>query len=407
MPVFHYRAASLSSGTVDGELDAASHHAAIEELQRRGLVPIRVRAGRQEARRSWSFGGGKTVKREELARILRGLATLLDAGMPLDAALESLARRGASRQAAALVETAREGVRQGRTFADALAAAGEAGAGAVPNYVVTVVRAGEAAGALGEVLDELAGFLERSLAVETQVRSALIYPMLLLLLSVVSIIVFLTVVLPQFAPLFAGRQDELPALTAFFLELSEGFQQYAWVAIVVLLAVLVALRLARGSPRLAALRDRLVLRLPLFGDLVRQSETARLARTLGVLLHNGVKALPALGITQETTSNVVMRDAVEAMRKSLRAGKGLAAPMAETGAFPAIAEQLVDIGERSGKLDRMLLKLAEILEASSTETTKRLLTLLVPVLTLGSAAIIGLVVYSVFTALFSVYDAAF
>ena len=408
MPIFAYRAASLGNDPLEGRLEALSKEAAAVELQRRGLVPIRIEAASvpeipaKRAPRRQSAGDA------ELAHFLRNLATLTDAGMPVDQALGSIADSSAKggrrkRPIKALAANLRDGIRKGLGIADALNASGYA----MPSYVSGMVRAGEVSGALPEVLAELAGFMERSLATTSQIRSALIYPILLLALSFGSIILFLTVILPQFAPLFASDLDRIPAITRFFLDLSHGFQQYGWLAALALLALLIGLRTAGQSRKIAVRFDRLVLRLPIIGELVRQAETARFARTLGVLLRNGVQLLPALGTVQETIGNSAIRQAVASMRESLRAGNGLATPMASAGIFPAIAEELTAVGERAGKLDQMLVKLADILDASVAETTKRLLTLLVPLLTLGSAGIIAVVVGSIFTALFSVYDLTF
>ena len=413
MALFHYRAASVGSETVDGHLEAASPEAVVAELQKRGYVPIRVqpagtasgrRGGGTAQARGWLFGrrrGGAGAV--ELASLMRALATLVDAGLSLDEALASLAERGESPAVRDLVERTRTHLREGRDFGDALMAADPG----LPPYVASLIRAGEVGGAMAEVLDELASFMEKSLAVAAQIRSALIYPILLLLLSIGSILVFLTVVLPQFATLFDDNRDALPALTAFFLDLGSGFETHGWLVIAALVLFLLVLRLARGSAAASALGDRLLSRLPFIGDLRCKSQAARFARTLGVLLRNGVSALPALEIVEGTMTSPGMRAAVGEMRESLRAGTGLATPMESSGEFPYLACRLTAVGERSGTLDRMLTKIADILDVETAETTKRLLAVLVPVLTLGSAGLIALVVGSIFSALLTVYDIAF
>jgi general secretion pathway protein F len=401
MTQFAYRAVAASGDVVDGEVDASSREEAVERLRRRGLLPIRIDPGRlarqQGVRRPW---GGP--RRRDVTNLTREVATLLEAGLTLDAALGvlgELARPAAMRR---LILRLRDEIRGGAAFGEAVANAGAA----FPPYYVGMVRAGEAGGNLDRVLRELADFMEEEQRVQEQIRSALLYPILLLVLSATSIAIFVTVVLPQFEPLFRDSGIVLPPVTRFLMGIDDVVSEHGLTIVLGLLAFLLLLRLLRANEAVALARDRLRLGLPVIGPLVAKTETARLARTLAALLQNGVPLLAALAIVRGTLANRVLHEALGRIERALEAGGGLAEPLAATGLFPPLAVQLVTVGERSGKLDQMLARLAQILEREVAETTKRLLTLLVPALTIGSAVLIAVVIGSIFSALLSVYDIA-
>ena len=401
MTMFAYRAVAGSGDVVDGELEAPNREEAVDRLRRRGLLPIRVDAGRHArqggARRPW---GGPS--RRDVANLTREIATLLEAGLTLDGALgvlADLAQRAAMRR---LIVRLRDEIRGGASFGEAVANAG----GGFPGYYLGMVRAGEAGGNLDRVLRQLADLMEEEQRVQEQIRSALVYPMLLMLVSAGTIAIFVTVVLPQFEPLFLNSGVELPPVTRFLMGIDDAVSEHGLAMIAGLVAFLLLLRVLRSNEAVALAGDGLRLGLPVIGPLVAKTETARLARTLAVLLHNGVPLLAALGIVRETLGNRVLQDAVARIERALEAGGGLAEPFAATTRFPPLAVQLVTVGERSGKLDQMLLRLAQILEREVAESTKRLLTLLVPALTIGSAVLIAVVIGSIFSALLGVYDIA-
>jgi general secretion pathway protein F len=397
--LFAYRAVAANGEVVEGELDAPSRDAAVERLRRRGLLPIRVDAGgrsrRTRGRRPWG-----APSRRDVTVLTRELATLLEAGLTLDAALGVLSGLAHAQPVRRLILQLRDEIRGGSFFADALANA----RGAFPSYYLGMVRAGEAGGSLDRVLRQVADLMEDEQRVREQIRSALVYPILLLVMCVGAIAIFVMVVLPQFEPLFADSGIELPVITRFLMSLHTTINERGWLIILALFALLLLLRVARGSEAVALAQDSLRLRLPLFGPLVAKTETARLARTLSVLLRNGVPVLAALGIARQTLGNRVLSDALARTQQALEAGGGLAEPLAATGRFPPLAVHLVTVGERSGRLDEMLGRLAQILEREAMETTGRLLTLLVPVLTIATAVVIALVIGSILSALLSVYD---
>jgi general secretion pathway protein F len=255
-------------------------------------------------------------------------------------------------------------------------------------------------------LRQLAEFLERSQAARQQVTSALIYPAIVLATGLGSVGLLFGFVIPRFRPLFEEAGTALPLPARSVLAVSDVLQNYWWVMMVVIaLAALYIQRQFRGGE--ARRRwDRRLLRLPLVGDLITKAEVARLARTLGTLLKNGVSPLAALAVTRETLRNTVIADAISTVADSLKQGKGLAEPLSRSKVVPILAIQLIRVGEETAKLDEMLLKTAEIYDAEVARSIERLLALLVPGITIVLGIIVALVIGSILTAVLSVYELA-
>jgi general secretion pathway protein F len=302
----------------------------------------------------------------------------------------------------ALVARLRDRLRGGDSLSDALAAEGSA----VPGYYVAIVRAGEVAGSLPAALGQLADFLEQSRLAREQVRSSLVYPTIVFLVSLAAIGMFLFLVLPRFAELFAGTSTPLPAVTSMVLGLSRTLASQAWLILLILLVLLLLLRALLARPAVRQAWDGMRLRLPVVGALEREIQIARLARTLAVLITNGVPIAQALAMCRGVLGNARLRDALQEVANAVLKGLALSEALARTAQFPPLATQFVAVGERSGELGTMLERLAGIYERQSSETVKRLLALLVPALTIASAVVVAAVFGSILTALLSVYDLA-
>jgi general secretion pathway protein F len=344
--------------------------------------------------------GTPRVSRRDVAIMTRELATLLEAGLTLDQSLKLLIDLAEGEALEGLLSDLLERIQGGSSLADALAQH-EA---LFPRVYVSMVRAGETGGALREVLGRLARYLDEAEALREQVKSALVYPILLLILAGLSIVVLLTIVLPQFTPLFEGAGAELPWLTRAVILTGEGVQRYGWL---LLLAALGAVWLVRRQLRRPARRaqiDRWLLRLPLVGELLAKIDTARFARALGTLLANGVPPLTALAIVQDALANATLRRALGDAAAVMKEGGGLAAPLARAGVFPRLAVHLLGVGEESGQLDPMLLKIAEVFDRDVRSTIERLMTLLVPALTIVLGLIIAVIITAVLMAILSAYD---
>jgi general secretion pathway protein F len=274
----------------------------------------------------------------------------------------------------------------------------------LPAYYVGLVRAGEAGGALDSVLLRLAETLERAQSLREAIRSATYYPAFVLVMSAVTLIILFTLVIPEFRPLFEDSASGMPGSMAAVIAVSDGLRHYWWVVVLVMIAIVLFVRHHDSTPLGRRRRDRWILRLPLFGDLVTKVEVARFSRTLGTLLANGVMVLNALSVTAETISNRELSEAIGGLASRLKRGEGLARPLIETGLFPPLAVQLVQVGEESGELEPMLMRIADIYDDEVRRTLARLLALLVPVLTICIGILVAVIIGTMLTAILSTYE---
>ncbi len=403
MPQFRYKAVTSAGEIIEGELHGADKASVVTRLHEMGHTPIRADAA--DGARSPIRHGERTVfraavGRRDLALLTRELATLLAAGLTLERALKilsDLTDRGSLRD---LLTKLLNSIRGGHSFADALSERGTA----FPRYYISMVRAGGAGGALDVVLLRLSEFMERAQALRESVRSALIYPAIVIVMSGAAVTVMLTVVLPQFTPLFEDAGSSLPPLTRAIIGAGDFVRSYGLILLgaCVGLGLLVRQQFANAASR--ARWDAALLRIPLFGDLIAKADAARFGRTLGTLLANGVPTMTALGIVRETLSNSAARDAVDNIAKSLKEGEGLANPLAEAREFPPLCAQLVRVGEETGQLESMLIKIADIYDREVSRAVDQLLALLVPGLTLALGGLIAIIIGAILSAMFSVYD---
>ena len=406
MPRYRYEAVDASGEVVRDELDAATLDAAIARLRDQGLLPLAV----NEAKSGFLRGGfgqplfskRRALSRKTIALLTQQLASLLHAGMPLDRALTILIGVTEDEQAKPVLERVQEKVRGGSSLADALEVQG-----VFSRFYLNMIRAGEAGGALDVVLKRLTEFLERSQALRETVTSALIYPIILLSVSALSVIILLTFVVPQFQRLFADAGKALPLATQIVIAVGDGFRYYWWVGAILVVLLSAVARRQLSQPESRARWDDWFLRLPLFGDLIAKVETARLSRTLGTLLGNGVSMLNALTIVRETLSNQVLAGALGEVAEHVKTGRGLADPLLEAGRFPKLAVQMIRVGEETGQLQEMLLQVADTYDGEVQTAVKRLLTLLEPALILGLGVIIAGIIMSILVAILSLNDLAF
>lgn len=400
MPAFRYKVLTEGGELAEGRLDFADKEAAIEHFRRLGQMPIRIEPVGLALADTLAALRGRGLDGRDLALATRQLATLVEAGMPLDRALDFAAKAAERPATRAAFARARERLTGGASLSDALAA----DAGIFPAIYVAMVRAGEAGGAIGAVMARLAEFLERADAARQQLQTALIYPAILMMAAIAILTMMVTVVLPQFDSLFADAGARLPWGARLVVAGAEFVRAYGWTAIIALLVGVLALVRARQRPAFRLARDRALLRLPLAGPLVRKAEAARFCRTLAALLGNGVAHLNALAIVQAVLGNRFLRAQLAELIAGLKDGQGLAEPLARLDMLPPLALQLVRLGEETGKLEPMLGRAADILEGDVRETVSRIMGLLTPVLTIllgvGVAAIIG----AVLSAILSVYD---
>ena len=406
MPRYRYEAVDNAGEVLHDEIEAPTPEAAVERLRDQGLLPLSVK----EAQGGFLRGGlgqplfskRRALSRKSVTLLTQQLANLLHAGMPLDRALTILISVSEDEQSRTLLERVQEKVRGGSSLADALEAQS-----AFSRFYLNMIRAGETGGALEVVLKRLTEFLERSQALRETVTSALIYPIILLSVSALSVIILLTFVVPQFQQLFADAGKALPLATQIVIAVGDGFRHYWWVGALALVLIVAALRQQLSQPVSRARWDRWFLRLPLFGDLIAKVETARLSRTLGTLLGNGVSLLNALTIVRETLTNQVLATALGEVAEHVKTGRGLAEPLLEAGNFPKLAVQMIRVGEETGQLQEMLLQVADTYDGEVQTAVKRMLTLLEPALILGLGVIIAGIIMSILVAILSLNELAF
>ena len=404
MPRFRYKAVTASGEIVEGEMEAAARSEIIDRLQSDGGVPIRAEEIRSRAARPAGrfkgFGSSRRLREADLVTLIRELSTLMQARLPLDRALATLADVSESGPRQAFTRRVLDRVRSGATLADAL----EEGGQALPAIVSGMVRSGEAGGHLESVLEQLAETLEHARALKEYVVSSLIYPAFVLVTAVAALVLLLVVVLPEFRPLFEQTGAEMPFSTTVMLAIGEGLRAYgAFIGLALALSFLLLKRwLAQPAGRLAW--DRFVLWLPLFRALVVKLETARFTRTLATLLGNGLPLMEALPTAIGTVGNRAMRQALGGLAPRLKRGEHLSAALEACDPIPPLAVRMIRVGEEGDQFEQMLVKVAGIYEDEVKRAVQRLLALLIPGVTLGLGVIVALIVGSMMSAILGAYD---
>ncbi|UCF89280.1 MAG: type II secretion system F family protein, partial [bacterium] len=355
MPEFNWEATSSTGDKKKGSMEAASAEAVHAFLRRQGLNPTRVRAKPKEIKISIP-GFSERVKDRDIVIFTRQFATMIDAGLPLVQCLEILSSQADNKTLGKTLGTIQNDVESGAAYAEAL--------GKHPKIFdelyVNMVAAGETGGILDTILNRLAAYMEKAMALKKKVKSAMVYPATILLVAVAVVAILMVFVIPKFADMFTGMGGELPTLTRMVIDMSNFAASYKMG--IVVLGFIVFLFLFRryyategGKRRM----DGIFLRLPIFGPLIRKVAVAKFTRTLGTMLSSGVPLLDALEICAKTSGNKVVEDAVFKTRDSISEGKTIAEPLEETGVFPPMVVQMISVGEATGALDAMLSKIAD------------------------------------------------
>ncbi len=394
MAIFSYRATTKEGKVVEGAVDAADERTAVEMLRNTGVIPLSVLAPKESLLKRISLRSSKG----DILTFTTELSALLGAGLPLDRSLNIIAEVSESKEMKGIVQAILKSIREGSSFSDAL----QKHPKVFPRIYINMVRAGEAGGVLDIVLEKLNEFLESSKELKDHIVSSMIYPALLIVAGSASIVIMLTFVLPRFSTIFADIGTALPLSTKMILAVSSILTSYWWLAVIAIVSCVVVLmkyiKTAEGKLRW----DRL--KLKLMGDVITKLETARFCRTLGTLLKSGVPLLQALNNAKDVVSNQAVAGALEDLARGAKEGKGLAGPLAAAKIFPPLAMSMVKVGEETGQLDTMLLKVATTYEKTLREAIKRFMGLLEPMIIIVMALIIGFIVLSVFMAIFSVLE---
>ena len=403
MALFAFEAVRQSGDPVSAQLEAATEAEAVERVREQGLILLRIQTAAAAAitsheKKLGTFArlfASRKVSRDQVVAFTRDLANLISAGLPLDRAFELLVGLADSGPQAALLQDLRDRVRGGLALSQALTEHPKQ----FDRLFVNMVRAGEASGTLGPVLERISEFQERSAELRSSVQSALLYPVVLVAVAIVAVMTMIFFVVPKFETTFRQFGKALPPATENLLAISHSLRDDGWMIVIAVAALFILIRGRLRTPLGRLNWDRRKLTLPVLGDLFGKIEVARLARTLGTLLGNGVSLLPALTIVKDTVENRALANSLEGVLVRLKAGQGFARPLMETGLYPKLAVHMVAVGEETGKLDTMLLKVAEVYDLEVNTTLKRALGLLEPILILTLAVVVGGIIFALMSAL--------
>ena len=400
MPVFTYRAADRRGQTIDGVMEAADARAVVERLRKDAYFPIKV-AAQGERVALFSLGRGSRVRQRDLLAFTQMLATLFEAGLPLDRALSIMEELAPSPRVRTIVTDLLHGVRGGSSLSEALA---KHHPRPFSRLYINMVRAGEKGGVLEVSLRRLDEFLEARAAFNEAVVSALAYPLVILSVGAAAIVFLMTFVIPRFAIIFNDLGQAIPLPTQILMSVSAALQSYWWVGATLVMAGVLAWRMWTSTPPGRASWDLFILGLPIVGTLALKVETARFARTLGTMLKSGVPVLGAMAVVGDMMSNQAVGAAVGRVAEGVKRGTTIAAGMQDHTAFPALAIHMVRVGEETGRLEEMLLKVADTFETDVRIELKRVLGLLEPAIILAMGVLVAFIVVAMLLAIFSIND---
>ncbi len=400
MPVYVYRAADRRGQTIDGVIEAPDPRAVVERLHREAYYPIKITPHGDRA--AWlSLGGGSRVRQRDLLALTQQLATLFEAGLPLDRALAILEELAPTGRVKAIVSDLLHSVRGGASLSDALA---KHHPRPFSRLYINMVRAGEKGGVLEVSLRRLAEFLESRAAFTEAIVSALAYPLVVTLVGAGAVVFLLTFVVPRFAIIFADLKQTIPLPTQILLDVSATLREYWWVGALVGGVAIISFRTWTGTAEGRLQWDGMVLKLPRIGTLTLKVETARFTRTLGTMLKSGVPVLGALAVVGDMMSNQVIGRAVARLSETVKRGGSLAVAMREHGLFPPLAIHMVRVGEETGRLEEMLLKASETFENEVRVEMKRAIGLLEPAIILAMGVVVAFIVVAMLLAIFSINE---
>ncbi|MEE9133105.1 MAG: type II secretion system F family protein [Gemmatimonadota bacterium] len=396
MPIFIYSAKTVAGDIQTGNVDLPNREAVIGYLRRQRLIPVTVR----EKPKDVSFYLGRRVRMKEIVHFTRQFATMVNSGLPLVQCLDILSQQTENKFLANSIKEVQADVESGATLADALRNHPKV----FNDLYVNMVAAGEAGGILDTVLLRLAMFLEKNEKLVRKVKGAMIYPGVIMTVAVIAITVLLVFVIPTFQSMFASVDLALPAPTRLVIWLSDMLQAYWWLMIGLVVAGVWSIRMyyKTAGGRLAL--DKLLLRFPILGDLLRKTAVARFTRTLGTLLSAGVSILDGLEITARTAGNRVIHDAVMRSRSSIAGGETIAEPLKQSGVFPPMVTQMINVGEQTGTIDEMLDKVADFYDDEVDTAVDALLAAMEPVLIVFLGVVVGGMIVAMYLPIFDMIN---
>jgi type IV pilus assembly protein PilC len=397
MATFAYSGRTRAGQTVTGERVADSIDGAVAALRREQILVTQINPVKEAAKAAAPKAPkGKSVSAKNLAVFTRQFSVMIDAGLPLVQCLDILGSQEEDKNFSAVILATRTDVESGASLADAMRKHPKA----FDALFTNMVAAGEAGGILDTILKRLATYIEKAVKLKSQVKSAMVYPIAVILIAGIVVGVILWKVIPTFANLFAGLGAQLPLPTRVVIAASNGLVRFGPFIIAALFGAGWGLKVFYGTPRGRTMIDGLLLKVPVLGALLRKIAVARFCRTLSTLLASGVSILEALDITARTAGNAIVEDAILTTRKSIERGETIAQPLKETAVFPAMVVQMIGVGEATGALDTMLSKIADFYEEEVDVAVAGLLTLLEPIMIAFLGGVVGGIVIAMYLPIF-------
>ena len=418
MPQYTYVAMDGKGKEQKGKIMAANEEAVMAALRAKGMFPtsIKLEVGKDAAKKMSSKGGAKSkgggfnmtlgpmvIKRKELTVVTRQLAILLDAGLPLIRSLHTLEKQAKNPVVRAVLGKTAETVEGGATFAEALSQNPKS----FDKLYLNMVRAGEASGAMETILDRLAAFMEKSAKIAGKVKSAMIYPIVVLSISLLAVVGLMIFIVPNFEKIFKdllGPNEPLPGVTLLILGISNTLISHWYYYIGGVFGVIVFFKLLVKFPLGKFALDWASYNLPIFGPIVSKTAVSRFSRTLGTLMSSGVPVLQALSIVKETSGNEVVANAIQKVHDAVKEGEGIAKPLGETHVFEDMVISMVEVGEETGKLSEMLNKVADTYEDEVDNAVSALTSLIEPLMIVALAGIVGSIVIALFMPLTKIIE---
>jgi len=401
MTKFAWEGKNRGGGTASGEMEAPNEAFVLAQLRREQIQPIKIRKKGADLGIRLPWKGEKKVGGKEMAIFTRQFATMIDAGLPLVQCLDILGVQQENPSFKKVILKIKEDVESGSTFADALSKHPSV----FDSLFVNLVAAGEVGGMLDTILSRLADYIEKAMKLAKKIKGAMVYPSTILAVAVVVTVVLLVYVIPIFAKMFSDFGQALPGPTQFVLALSDFTRKYFLVVIVFIFLLVAAFRWYYRQETGRRNVDRLLLRLPVIGSLLQRIAVARFSRTLGTMVSSGVPILESMDIVAKTAGNKIIEEAIVKARMSISEGKTIAEPLAESKVFPPMVTQMVAVGEATGALDAMLVKIADFYDDEVDAAVEAMTALLEPMLMVFLGVVIGGLVIAMYLPVFKLAGA--
>ncbi len=397
MATFTYSARTLAGELQTGTIDLPSRDEVVNYLRRQKLIPIKVE--QKSSGLELSLGSG--INTRQIVIFTRQFATMINAGLPLVQSLDILAKQSESKALRKVIEQVLYDVEAGNTLADSM----RKHPSAFSDLYVNMVAAGEAGGILDVILLRLATFLEKADALRRKIKGAMVYPAVILVVAAAAVATLLIFVIPTFENMFASAGVPLPLPTRAVIQLSNLLQSYWWALLGVILLSAFLVRQTYKNPAGQLAIDRMLLRVPLMGGLLRKAAIARFTRTLGTLVASGVSILDGLEITARTAGNRVLHDAIMSSRASIAGGETISEPLKRSGVFPPMVVQMINVGEQTGGLDEMLTKIADFYDDEVDSAVEALLSAMEPIMIVVLGVVVGGMIVAMYLPIFDMINA--